>query len=177
MNRDPEIYRVTIRAPLKKDADLVWDWRKQEELNLHQPLAELTFPQLRDDLVRFAYRFSDRFTSDRFHWIIEKTVDQLPIGWITLSVRNRIHGIGEIGYSISAEYHHQGYGTEAIRIFLKIAFFEVGLYRIEAKCSVHNPASYRLLEKTGFQREGVLRHYLTIQGQRTDHYLYSILRT
>lgn len=170
-------YKVNLRPPVKADADHLWIWRKQEELNRHQPLVELTYNQLRDDLVRFAYKYDDRFTGERFHWIIERVEGQIPVGWITLSVRNRVHQIGEIGYSLGAEHHGLGYGTEAIRLFLRTAFYDIGLFRVEARCSIHNPASYRLLEKAGFRREGILRQYLTIRGERTDHFLYSIIRS
>jgi RimJ/RimL family protein N-acetyltransferase len=32
------------------------------------------------------------------------------------------------------------------------------------------------LEKTRFQREGLLRGYFILDGRRVDHYLYSLLR-
>lgn len=176
MNKAPTICRVILRTPVKSDAEQVWIWRQQEELNRHQPLIELSFSQLQDDLLRCGYRFADRFSRDRFHWIIERNADRTPVGWITLSIRNRLHQIGEIGYSLSADFHQKGYGTEAIGQFLSLAFRELDLYRIEAKCSVHNEASYRLLEKCGFEREGILRSYLMIRSQRVDHYLYSALR-
>lgn len=177
MNSEQKNSRVNLRPPRSVDADKVWVWRHQPELNLHQPLVELSSAQLKEDLLRYAYRPNDRFLKDRFHWIIERTRDQIPMGWITLTIRNRLHQIGEIGYSLSAEFHGQGYGTEAVCRFLMLAFCELELYRIEAKCSVYNPASYKLLEKCGFQREGILRQYLMIRNTRVDHYLYAILKS
>jgi ribosomal-protein-alanine N-acetyltransferase len=98
------------------------------------------------------------------------------MGWMTLSIRTWEHQIGEIGYSLSEQFHGQGYGYEALQIMLQKVFFEAHLYRVEAKCSVENAASYKLLEKAGFKKEGVLREYFNIRGKRIDHYIYSFLR-
>ena len=50
------------------------------------------------------------------------------------------------------------------------------LERIEARCAVENIGSQRVLEKTGFEREGRLRGYFKLRGQRIDNYLYALLR-
>jgi [ribosomal protein S5]-alanine N-acetyltransferase len=50
------------------------------------------------------------------------------------------------------------------------------LHRVEAACIPGNNASIRLLEKTGFQREGFARQYLCINGVWQDHLLFARLR-
>ena len=47
------------------------------------------------------------------------------------------------------------------------------LHRLEAACIPTNQASIRLLEKTGFTREGYAREYLCINGIWQDHLLYA----
>jgi ribosomal-protein-alanine N-acetyltransferase len=47
------------------------------------------------------------------------------------------------------------------------------LHRVEAACIPDNIRSIRVLEKAGFQREGLLRSYLRINGAWQDHYLYA----
>ena len=49
------------------------------------------------------------------------------------------------------------------------AFDLLRLHRIEAACIPTNIASVKLLEKTGFQREGYARQYLCINGIWQDH--------
>ena len=51
-----------------------------------------------------------------------------------------------------------------------------GLHRVEAACIPTNNASIRLLEKTGFVREGFAREYLCINGTWQDHLLYARLK-
>lgn len=49
--------------------------------------------------------------------------------------------------------------TEALEAVLGFGFREVGLHRIQAVVMPGNVGSERLLEKLGFQREGILREY------------------
>jgi RimJ/RimL family protein N-acetyltransferase len=66
-----------------------------------------------------------------------------------------------------------------VREAIRIAFGAggLGLERIEAVAAVENVASRRVLEKSGFQFEGIRRGLLRIQGRRVDHACYGILVT
>ena len=67
--------------------------------------------------------------------------------------------------------------TAAVRALIPFAFDTLRLHRVEAACIPTNAASVRLLEKTGFQREGYAREYLCINGVWQDHLLYARLRS
>ena len=64
---------------------------------------------------------------------------------------------------------------EALRLVIPYAFETLRLHRIEAACIPDNARSVRVLEKAGFQREGLLRSYLRINGSWQDHYLYALV--
>jgi ribosomal-protein-alanine N-acetyltransferase len=66
--------------------------------------------------------------------------------------------------------------TAAVRALAGFAFATLRLHRIEAACIPANTASIRLLEKTGFAREGYAREYLCINGVWQDHLLYAQVR-
>ncbi len=170
-------FRVRLRDPRLTDAEHVFRWRSEEFLKAHQPLIYLSPDQIRADLEKTLANELPNYGRERFQWIIERLSDARPLGWITLSIRSWEHQIGEIGYSLSEDHHGQGFGTEALKLILRKAFYEAHLYRVEAKCSVDNAASYKLLEKAGFRKEGILRGYFNIRGKRIDHYFYSLLRT
>lgn len=171
------VFRVRLRDPLREDAARIFRWRNENALQVHQPLVYLSLDHIQSDIEKTANNNLPNYTRDRFQWIIERSADSEPLGWMTLSIRTWEHQIGEIGYSISEAYHGQGYGYEALQLMLRKAFYEAHLYRVEAKCSVENPASYKILEKVGFKKEGVLREYFNIRGKRFDHYMYSFLRS
>ena len=65
--------------------------------------------------------------------------------------------------------------TDAVRCIVPFAFGTLGLHRLEAACLPHNAASTRVLEKSGFRREGTARRYLKINDVWQDHDLYALL--
>jgi ribosomal-protein-alanine N-acetyltransferase len=66
--------------------------------------------------------------------------------------------------------------TAAMRALLPFCFGTLRLHRVEAACIPTNTASIRLLERTGFQREGYARAYLCINGAWQDHLLFARLK-
>jgi ribosomal-protein-alanine N-acetyltransferase len=72
-------------------------------------------------------------------------------------------------------FARHGYMTAAVRAIIPFAFATLRLHRLEAACIPSNAASIRLLEKTGFAREGYAREYLCINGAWQDHLLYARL--
>jgi len=82
-----------------------------------------------------------------------------------------------LGYSLDKNHYGKGYATDAVRLILGFAFQEIGFHRVEAGVMPRNIGSVRVLEKTGFIREGLLRDYLKINGKWEDHYMFSILKT
>jgi len=69
----------------------------------------------------------------------------------------------------------RGTMTAALGQLLPELLLRTPLQRLEARCSIDNGASRRVLEKLGFVCEGTLRSYFVLQGRRTDHYLYALL--
>ncbi|WRX25504.1 GNAT domain - like 10 [Theobroma cacao] len=52
-----------------------------------------------------------------------------------------------------------------------------GVVRLEAFVHVDNKASQRVVEKAGFQKEGMLRKYVYLKGKLTDLHLFRFLST
>lgn len=86
------------------------------------------------------------------------------------------HNSAEIGYSLARDYWNRGIMTEAVRAVLRYAFEKMQLHRVEAQFELDNPASGRVMEKAGMQKEGVLRGRLYNKGRYVDVALYAILR-
>ena len=98
------------------------------------------------------------------------------VGGVTLcNVRRGVTQTCTLGYWIGAQYAQQGYMTAAVRAVVPYVFDSLDLHRLEAACLPTNTASMRLLEKTGFKREGLARRYLRINGGWQDHLLYALL--
>ncbi|WML49215.1 GNAT family N-acetyltransferase [Neobacillus sp. PS3-34] len=83
----------------------------------------------------------------------------------------------EIGYEIHPEHWRKGYASEALRGILEYSFTSLGLERMGAVVYPENQASYQLLEKLGFQKEGMLRKYMHQNNKAHDTFVYSLLDT
>ena len=165
---------VSLRPAAPRDAELLRRWRSEPSVRRFQPLNELPTSQLRADVA--SQRMADlyRGRGEKFQWIVEGEGD--PAGWITLVVSNWEHGLAEVGYALSTPYQSRGVMTEALQILLEDLFLNTMLERVEARCATENVGSQRVLEKSGFLREGRLRGYFKLHGRRVDNYLYSLLR-
>lgn len=78
-----------------------------------------------------------------------------------------------LGYKIDRELQGRGYGTQALRRAIEIAFQVLKLHRAEANIMPRNVASIRVAEKCGMEREGLARQYLEIHGRWEDHLRYA----
>lgn len=108
-------------------------------------------------------------------FVFAKDFDALVGGMTLCNVRRGVTQSCTLGYWIGAPYARQGYMTSAVSAVAPFVFDSLELHRIEAACIPGNIASVRLLERTGFTREGLARRYLRINGLWQDHLLYALL--
>lgn len=73
------------------------------------------------------------------------------------------------------EYWGGGYAKEALSLMLDFAFNERGLNRVSAHVLESNIASIRMLQKIGYQIEGVLRESVFKNGKFRNQVVLSIL--
>jgi len=78
-------------------------------------------------------------------------------------------------YWVGEPFARRGLMTGAVQALVPFSFGSLRLHRLEAACIPSNAASIRLLEKTGFVREGYAREYLCINGLWQDHVLFGRL--
>jgi ribosomal-protein-alanine N-acetyltransferase len=107
------------------------------------------------------------------YFIFDPSIGAL-VGGLTLSnVRRGSAQSASLGYWMGAPFAGRGYMREAVSTLLPVAFGTLRLHRIEAATMVNNVASIRVLEVCGFEREGLARSYLKINGRWEDHILYA----
>ena len=125
--------------------------------------------------IEDARTFLDHTTSDdRREKIFCIDIDGTAVGTIGIHVGQDVHRLtGEIGYWLGEELWGQGIMSEVLPAFVNYCFEKFSLKRISAKTYENNPASARVLEKTGFVFEGRLRNDLIKDGQILDSLLYA----
>ena len=105
------------------------------------------------------------------------TVDDKAIGSIGVFRCNNIHfRSGEMGYYIAESYWGKGIGTSAVRQTCKYIFDHTNIIRIFAEPFAYNMASCHILEKAGFQCEGILRKNAIKNGVILDMKMYALIK-
>lgn len=82
---------------------------------------------------------------------------------------------GVIGYFLNPDCCGKGIMTEAVKMICKEAFKELKLIRIEGSVFEPNIGSRRVLEKAGFELEGVLRDSYFKNGKYYNEYVYGLI--
>lgn len=107
--------------------------------------------------------------------IVEKSTSRI-IGRIGYHTWKAAHERAEIGYGLYYEEDkNKGYMKEAMKTILIYGFEQMNLNRIEAFASPLNTPSIKLIERYGFQYEGLLRQHYGRNGVREDSAVYGLL--
>lgn len=168
---------VSLRAPVMGDYSAWAELRASSrgELEPYEPAWT------RDELSRTTFRhrlkhYSRESQQDLGYAYFVFDVDARLVGAISLSnVRRGVAHAASVGYWMGSPFAGRGFMTEALRLVAPFAFSALHLHRLEAGCVPTNQASVRVLEKSGFSREGLARSYLRIRGVWQDHLLFARL--
>lgn len=104
-------------------------------------------------------------------------VDGEAVGSIGCHVESEVWDLAEVGYSLDPGKWNNGYTTDALGELATYAFDQRGLHKLFARVYETNPASRRVLEKVGFEREGVFRREAFVDGEYVDLQRYGLLAT
>jgi RimJ/RimL family protein N-acetyltransferase len=149
----------------KEDLPLVLRWANDTEFGgEYEPVEQVTLREME--------KWYDNPRRDEKWFIVEKK-DGSKAGQIFFTPSGPHF---EIGYRLVPKERNKGYCTEAVKILVDYLFLAKSTVRIQAKTNPKNMASQKVLEKAGFQKEGVIRKDVFIRGAWQDGILYSILR-
>ena len=82
-----------------------------------------------------------------------------------------------LGYWVRSDLAGRGYISEAASAAIDFAYASTPMHRLEICAAIENNASWRIAEKLGFTREGILRDGYWVADQALDVYMYSLLKT
>jgi len=155
--------RITIRTMTPEDLDAMIQWRPFAD-PLYRPFD---FPrQSRTEHMRW-FEWRRRDPSRRLYTIVNE--DREVIGSLTLrDVDGRRSA--RLGITIGADFVSQGYGTEAMYLFLDHYFGEMGFAVMVLDVAATNLRAVRTYRAIGFRETG--HHY-----RIASHPSYRILQT
>jgi len=91
----------------------------------------------------------------------------------------RIHFVGnsgEVSYYIRPSHRTQGFASEALKAVLTYGFSDLHLHRIQARCTLDNPGSERVMQKAQMKFEGMVSSDSPLQSLASQQKLYAIMR-
>ncbi len=147
-----ETPRLLLRKPRPDDAALIFQSYGQDaEVTRYLMWRPHTGVRDAQDAVE---KFLNGWNSGtQFCWLIFARDTGELVG--SIAVRKDQNGIN-LGYLLARSHWGRGLMSEAVAAVVRWAFEDPSVFRVWAVCDVENPASARVLEKTGFVREGVL---------------------
>lgn len=110
---------------------------------------------------------------DGVHLLI--CADGEPVGTMGLNQIRETWGLAELGYMVAPDAQGNGYATDAGRRLVRYGFEDRRLHKIKANAFGTNPASQRVLEKIGFEKEGVFEDHAYVRGEYVDLHRYGLL--
>lgn len=175
-----ETERLTLRVLQEDMAQQVLDFYLENKavFEAREPDRQPNFytTEYQATLLRAEFQLAMNRNAVRF-WIFEKNCPAKIIG--TVSFQNIIRSVYQtcqIGYKLGVNYWHRGYAQEAIARALSVVLTELKLHRVEALVLPDNLASIRLLERLGFEWEGICRSCIYLHSGWADHIRYSYIR-
>jgi [ribosomal protein S5]-alanine N-acetyltransferase len=170
-----ETGHLVLRRLRPTDAEALFAILSDDELTrFYDDEAFTDLSQAREQIEAWTSGYEGRRS---IRWGIARKGAEPIIGACGYYGLHRWHRRASIGYELARPYWRQGIMTEALQAIIGFGFRECGLNRMQALVMPGNEASERLLERLGFQAEGVLREYEN-WGKKglVDLSIFSLLR-
>lgn len=169
--------RVLLRPIQDTEWPIIEEWGRSREA-LWGAFQRFQLDQV--PLLRQAYQQSGLLGRESGVLLIESLADQQVVGFVRytlISFPDSDMPYPEIGFGIpAASARGKGYAKEAVQLLVDYLFSGYPTERIAAFTDVENIPAQRVLEGSGFQREGLLRRAMFRDGIWRDIAIYGILR-
>jgi [ribosomal protein S5]-alanine N-acetyltransferase len=184
--------RLHIRAVQEADLSALLRINGNDEVTQYLPFA--SWQTMDDAHAGYQRVLKFRAANEMFQWVIcLRGIDSLlgmgslregspgsaekVIGWCLMFAFDEPSQRAEFGYVLGREFWGAGYMFEAMAALVQHGFDHIGLRRLEAEIDARNTASARLLERLGFEREGLRRGRLCDKGIVSDSVVYGLLKS
>ena len=150
-----ETARLLLRPVTLADAEAVFEYGSDPEATRY-----VLFPTHRSVADAHAWLETveqSRAAGGTVPWALELKENGTVIGTCGFTSWQPSQAEAEIGYALSRRFWNRGFATEAVRAMVRFGFERAGLQRIVARVAPENAASWRVLEKVGFEYERTLR--------------------
>ncbi|MCC9144456.1 MULTISPECIES: GNAT family protein [unclassified Arthrobacter] len=171
---DPQHGNVRLRAFRDEDVATVIEMSRDEYFPAIGSLPGNASPE---QAMEWVERQRNRYREGAgFSFAVADAGTDRCVGQLGLWIRELEKGRAQAGYGITPSARGHRFAASALLAALEFAWTLPELHRVELHIEPWNTASTRTAELAGFEREGLLRSYMEISGQRRDLLIYSALR-
>ena len=165
---------ISIRKWKIEDAEQLKNAINNEKI-LDNLRDGIPYPYTIENAQEFITQTLNAPKDSQYSWAI--LVDNKVIGSVGVFRKDNIHyQTAEIGYYIAEEYWGNGIMTKVITEVCNYIFNETDIIRIFAEPFAYNIPSCKVLEKAGFELEGILRNNAIKNNKILDMKMYSIIK-
>lgn len=170
-----ETERLILRKFKLTDVeDMYNNWANDDDVTRH--ITWVTHKNIEETAKVVSEYVKDSERDNYYHWCIVLKETNEAVGGIGAFRLYDDLQMFEVGYCIGKKYWNKGITTEAMKALLKFFFEEVGVNRIEARHDTKNPASGKVMTKSGLKLEGILRQAGKNNTGICDSAIYGILK-
>ena len=166
---------LTIRTP----SSILRSWRKEDAPSLVKYADNPKIAgNMRDGFpnpytISDAEQFLRMATGDKTALLLAIEIDGEACGGIGVhSFTDIYRKTAEIGYWLAEPFWGRGIMTTAVKAMVPVAFEHFDIVRLQAGVYSTNPASMRVLEKAGFEREAVHKKAIFKNGEILDEVVF-----
>lgn len=168
--------RLFIRPFLETDLEPFLAYRSDPEVARYQgwrmPYTRERAEAFLSDMIKASPGTPDQWYQAAI--VRQDTGDM--IGDCAFYILPQDHRQAEIGLTLARHAWRQGYGVESTLRLVSYLFDELELHRVRANCDPANLGATRVLEQSGFRREGVFLESPWFNGQYLDEVWYAMLK-
>jgi RimJ/RimL family protein N-acetyltransferase len=166
--------RLVLRDFRAEDFDEVHAYASDPDVVRFMPWGPNTEDDTRKFLKRVVAEAAARPRAEH-ELAIELSAEGRLVGSIALHPADLPNFTMMMGYCLRRDLWGRGLVSEAARALLDAGFGQLGLHRVFATCDARNTGSWRVMEKLGMRREGLLRKDRQIRGEWRDTFVYAVL--
>lgn len=162
---------IVLREIVTSDAQDYFDYMSRNEMK--SCLTKDNIPQTLEKAIEEVKYWGSLFTNKRsIYWAIALKKTNRMIGTAGFNLISFPNSRAEISYDLSPDHWGKGIMLKSIKGILKFSDYALELVRIQATVIIDNERSIKLLERCGFQKEGILKQYEVVDGRHKDYYMY-----
>jgi ribosomal-protein-alanine N-acetyltransferase len=169
-----ELDGARLRPLRVADADALYAFLRDPAVTELTSYADVSVAMVETIIERSRSRWA---AGELSKWALALAHDDRLVGMCGFNEWSQAHRWAELAYELAQPHWGKGLMRQAVAAVLEWAYRQDQVDRVHAYVRVDNRRSQRLLERSGFVREGCLRSYRVCRGRAHDFHIYGLLRS